>query len=72
MLLLSIKKERFFYETKRNDSDGKEPSNDTEPTSSERNLIMNRRDFLKSALTIAALAPITRLAAKAGDRKSVV
>ncbi len=27
---------------------------------------MNRRDFLKSALTIAALAPITRLAAKAG------
>ncbi len=27
---------------------------------------MNRRDFLKSALTVAALAPITRLAAKAG------
>ena len=27
---------------------------------------MNRRDFLKSALTVAALAPVTRLAAKAG------
>jgi len=27
---------------------------------------MNRRDFLKSALTLAALAPLTRLAAKAG------
>ena len=27
---------------------------------------MNRRDFLKSALTLAALAPMTRLAAKAG------
>ena len=27
---------------------------------------MNRREFLKSALTIAALAPVTRLAAKAG------
>lgn len=34
---------------------------------------MNRRDFLKSALTIAAFAPVTRLAAKAGadgDRSS--
>lgn len=27
---------------------------------------MNRREFLKSALTIAALAPVTRLAAGAG------
>ncbi len=27
---------------------------------------MNRREFLKSALTLAALAPVTRLAAKAG------
>ena len=27
---------------------------------------MNRREFLKGALTLAALAPITRLAAKAG------
>ena len=27
---------------------------------------MNRREFLKSALTVAALAPVTRLAAKAG------
>ena len=27
---------------------------------------MNRRDFLKTALTLAALAPLTRLAAKAG------
>ena len=27
---------------------------------------MNRRDFLKSALTLAALAPLTRLAGKAG------
>lgn len=27
---------------------------------------MNRREFLKGALTVAALAPITRIAAKAG------
>lgn len=27
---------------------------------------MNRRDFLKGALTMAALAPVSRLAAKAG------
>ena len=27
---------------------------------------MNRREFLKSAFAVAALAPVTRLAAKAG------
>lgn len=30
---------------------------------------MNRREFLKSALTIAALAPVTRLAAGGRSRR---